>query len=168
MAALRDLFVGYSVSKFRQLDERLEICVARLTPEQVWARGHETNNAVGNLVLHLNGNVRQWIVSALGGAPDLRQRDAEFAARDGAEISVLVAQLRATVDEAIAVIESCDEAMLETIHKVQNREFSGLEVIYHVVEHFSMHTGQIMFLTKMLTGEDLGFYTNLQTKPAST
>ena len=77
------LFLDYSARKLRQYAGRIEDCLGRLNEEQIWARGAESENAVGNLVLHLAGNVRQWIVAAVGGRPDIRQRDAEFAARGG-------------------------------------------------------------------------------------
>jgi uncharacterized protein DUF1572 len=83
MDSCEQLFLDYSVRKLRQLTGRIEDCLGRLTEEQIWARGAESENAVGNLVLHLSGNVRQWIVAAVGGRPDIRERDAEFGARGG-------------------------------------------------------------------------------------
>ena len=100
------LFLDYSARKLRQLTGRIEDCLGRLTEEQIWARGAETENAVGNLVLHLSGNVRQWIVAAVGGRPDIRQRDAEFGARGGLAASGLAGRLRGIVDEAAGAIET--------------------------------------------------------------
>src|ERR1700691_5757570 len=94
------LFLDYSARKLRQLNSRIEDCLGRLTEEQIWARGAETENAVGNLVLHLSGNVRQWIVAGVGGRPDVRQRDAEFAARGGLAAHGLAEHLRGIVEEA--------------------------------------------------------------------
>src|SRR5215469_522148 len=102
-------FLGYSESKLRELSSRIETCLGELTEEQVWARGKESENAVGNLVLHLCGNVGQWIVSAVGGQPDHRMRDKEFAARGSAGKSELTARLRTTVEEALRVIGRLSE-----------------------------------------------------------
>jgi uncharacterized damage-inducible protein DinB len=127
----------------------------------VWARGSANENAIGNLVLHLCGNVRQWIVSGVGGQPDVRRRDAEFSAAGGAAIPELLDRLRRAVDEALATLDSVTQARLGERVAIQNYDVTVLEAIYHVVDHFSMHTGQIIFATKMLTGADLGFYRHL-------
>jgi uncharacterized damage-inducible protein DinB len=161
MDAAERIFIDYSIRKLEQLAGRIETCLAQLNEEQIWARGGEHENAVGNLALHLCGNVRQWIVSGIGGAPDTRQRDAEFAARGGHALPALQQRLRATVEEAAAVLRSLPPARLTEQVTIQNYDVPVLEAIYHVVEHFSMHTGQILFATKTLTGADLGFYKHL-------
>ena len=161
METLDRMFVDFSAKKLRQMAERIETCLGKLTLDQIWARGSEQENAVGNLVLHLCGNVRQWIVAGVGGAPDLRARDAEFVARGGTSSADLSARLRGTVEEAAAVIERVPAARLPERIVVQGYDVSVMEAIYHVVEHFSGHTGQIIFATKMLTSEDLGFYRHL-------
>ena len=156
------IFLDFSARKLELLTGRIESCLDRLSGEQIWARGGENENAVGNLALHLAGNVRQWIVSGVGGKPDVRERDAEFAARGGASAAELKQRLRATVREAAAVIGGVSAQRLIERVTIQKYEQSVLEAIYHVVEHFSMHTGQIQFATKMLTGADLGFYVHLK------
>ena len=156
------LFVTYSTQKLRQHAARIETCLGKLTPEQIWTRGSDRENSVGNLVLHLCGNVRQWIVTGVGGAPDVRDRDAEFAARGGVPAAALSARLHAAIEETAAVIEAVTSARLAERIVVQKYDVSVLEAIYHVVEHFSGHAGQIFFATKMLTSEDLGFYRHLR------
>ena len=149
------------MEKLRQYRDRIESCLGKLNAEQVWARGSNNENAIGNLVLHLCGNMRQWIISGVGGAPDIRQRHEEFEARGGVPVADLLARLRATMDEATAVIEQVTEERLAHPLVIQGYHVLGLSAIYHVVEHFSGHTGQIIFATKMLTGDDLGFYKHL-------
>jgi len=121
---------------------------------------------VGNLVLHLSGNVRQWIVSGVGNRPDVRERDKEFAARGGMGTDELIAKLRGAVQEAVATIEPLTSTQMAEMRSIQGYNGTVMEAIYHVVEHFSMHTGQILFATKMMTGSDLGFYRHL-TKTAA-
>src|SRR5271157_3053656 len=162
MMALDRLFLDCSVRRLELSLSRIDACLGKLSEEQVWARGSENENAVGNLVLHLAGNVRQWIVAGVGGAPDTRQRDGEFAARGGSPIPELQERLRAIVTEATAVIATVTPERLAERVVIQNYEVSVLEAIYHVVEHFSMHTGQIIFATKMMTGSDMGFYAHLR------
>ena len=159
-------FLDFSVRKFRLLASRIETCVGELTEEQVWARGGENENAVGNLVLHLCGNVRQWIVAGVSGVRDIRDRDSEFAARGGAGIAELLAKLRTTVADACAVLDSVTAERLAQRVTIQGYDVSVLEAIYAVVEHFSMHTGQIIFATKAARGADLGFYRHLRGGPA--
>jgi len=163
--AIDRLFLDFSTDKLEELASRIEICLDRLSEEQVWARGQENENAIGNLVLHLCGNVRQWIISSIGGEPDRRQRDGEFAARGGTSKQQLLERLRTTVEEAVSVIRALPAERLTERRVIQGYEGSVLEAIYHVVEHFSMHTGQIIFATKMLTSADLGFYRHLQSHP---
>ena len=155
------LFLSYSVEKLRQSEERIQYCLDRLSPDEVWWRGAEECNSVANLVLHLCGNVRQWILASIDGQPDQRQRDAEFAARGNVSIAELRTVLKETVDEAIQAIGRVTPSRLvETVH-VQGYDKSVLEAIYHVIEHFSLHTGQILYATKLLRKEDLGFYKHL-------
>ena len=159
---LDHIFIDCSTRHLEQLVSRIRACLDKLSPGEIWARGHENENAIGNLVLHLNGNVRQWIISGVGGAPDTRVRDAEFAARALMETGELMGRLEATVNEANAVLSGVTAARLAEQVTIQKYDLTVLEAIYHVVEHFSQHTGQIIFATKMLTGEDLGFYSHLK------
>src|SRR5579885_2688293 len=137
---VENLFVDESVKTLRQLTARIEACLGRLTDDQIWARGSENENAIGNLALHLAGNVRQWIIAHLGGAPDERKRDEEFAARGGRTAQDLLAHLKATVEEAAGVIASLDTARLTREYTIQKYRVSGLTAVYHVVEHFAQHT----------------------------
>jgi uncharacterized damage-inducible protein DinB len=155
-------FLEYSAAQLVQFAGRIDTCLGMLDEDRIWARGGENENSVGNLVLHLCGNVRQWIVAGVGGSPDTRQRDAEFAARGGMAPGELAGKLRATVGEAAQVIRSLPLEQLTQRLTIQAYDVSKFEAIYHVVEHFSMHTGQVLFATKMLTGADLGFYRHLQ------
>ena len=162
------LFLECSTSRLKEMAPRIAKCLGQLTPEQVWARGGENENAIGNLVLHLCGNMRQWIIAGVGGRPDTRDRDGEFAARGGASSVELGARLRETVDEAVAVIAAIAPERLAEPLMIQGYQVTVLEAVYHVIEHFSMHTGQILFATKMLTGADLGFYRHLSgNRPAT-
>jgi uncharacterized damage-inducible protein DinB len=158
---LDGLFLETSIQQLRQYQSRIGTCLELLNQEQVWARGGGNENAIGNLVLHLCGNVRQWIVSGVGGRPDHRERDAEFAARGGVSIDELEMRLKAVVSEAADVLGAVTAARLPERVVIQGYDLTVLEAIYHVVEHFSMHTGQIIFATKMITGNDLGFYRHL-------
>ena len=154
-------FVQVSAAQLRTSLERIQACVGKLTDAQIWRRHSENENAVGNLLLHLSGNVRQWIVCGVGGAPDARDRDAEFAARAGSGQAELLRLLRHTVEEALGVIGSVEPARLVEPISVQGYDVTVLGAIYHVVEHFCGHAFQIILLTKFLTGQDLGFYAHL-------
>ena len=155
-------FLHASVRRLEQLQGRIEACLARLTPEQVWARPNENSNAIGNLVLHLNGNVRQWILSGVRGDSDERVRDLEFDTRGGVAPEELNKRLRETVNVAIETIRTLPEERLTEQHVIQGYDVTLLQAICQVVEHFSGHAFQIIFATKLITGEDLGFYQNLR------
>jgi uncharacterized damage-inducible protein DinB len=157
-----EIFVRFSAEKLEQLHGRIQDCLARLTGEQIWSRGSENENAVGNLTLHLAGNVRQWVGSGVAGWPDHRQRDPEFDARGGKSPEELAELLKIRVTEAVSIIRSLPVARLTERINPQGYDVTVLEAIAHVVEHFSMHTGQIILLTKMLTGGDLAYYQHLR------
>lgn len=150
-------FLGYSSHKLQELARKVDGCLARLSEEQVWARNGDHENAVGNLVLHLCGNVGEWIISSIGGASNDRHRDAEFAARGNASREELRERLRTTVSQATTVMAAVTVKRLSDGLMIQGMDTSVLEAIYHVVEHFAMHTGQIIFITKMRTGAPLDF-----------
>jgi uncharacterized damage-inducible protein DinB len=151
-----EAFLKFSSENLAQFFGRIETCVAKLTPQQIWMRAADNDNAVGNLVLHLAGNVRQWILCGVGGQEDRRDRDSEFNARSGEGV---LEKLRPVVSEAVGLIAALPPGRLTETRTIQKHyDVTVLEAIYHVVEHFSMHTGQIIFATKLLTGEDLEFY----------
>jgi uncharacterized damage-inducible protein DinB len=154
-------FLTFSDYKITQLSGRVQDCLGRLSSEQIWARNNDNENSVGNLVLHLCGNVGQWIGSGVGGKPDTRQRDDEFAARGSIQPAELAERLDKTISEAAGIIRNLPCARLSEKTSIQMYDVTLMEAIYHVVEHFSQHTGQIIFATKLLTGQDLGYYKHL-------
>ena len=165
MPTIEAEFLRYSGQKLDQLCGRIETCLDLLTIEQIWTRGGENQNAIGNLVLHLAGNVAQWILYGVGGQEDNRVRDIEFSTRDRLSAASLKQHLRPTVNQAVALFPSVSaQQLMERLNIQAYDNVTKLEAIYHVVEHFSGHTGQIIFLTKWLTSKDLGFYAHLNNK----
>ena len=134
---------------------KIERCLELLTDEQIWWRANPQSNSIGNLLLHLSGNVRQWIVCGLGGASDERDRDSEFAQRETIPRDELLARLKQTLAEADQTLAKFNADKLLEKYLIQGCDVTAMSAIYHVVEHFSMHTGQIILLTKARTGEDL-------------
>ena len=137
---------------------KIRASLDRLPEEDLWWRPNAASNSVGNLVLHLAGNVRQWVVAGVAGREDVRDRAAEFAAEGGKDRAAVLAHLEETLAEVDGVLAGLDPALLDEPRTIQGMETTGFGALYHAVEHFSMHTGQILWITKMRTGEDLGFY----------
>jgi uncharacterized damage-inducible protein DinB len=162
--AIAEEFLRVSRRQLQKRANRIEFCVGKLNDAQLWHRLHENENAVGNLVIHLAGNVRQWIICGVGGAEDRRDRAAEFARRDPLPAADILERLRSTLEEADAVLARLDASALLTRRKIQVYDVTVLEAVFHVVEHFAEHTGQIIWATKRMTGEDLGFYGYLTTE----
>ena len=157
-----ELFLEFSRNKLRtQYWPRLRACVESLKDEQIWWRPNAASNSIGNLVLHLNGNMRQWLVNSFNQRPDGRDRPAEFAADGDLPGSALIERLGATVEEGLAVLERLTEADLLADYEIQGYHVTGLEAVYQVIEHFGLHYGQIAYATKMLRDQDLGFYREL-------
>jgi uncharacterized damage-inducible protein DinB len=144
---------------------KVEAAMDALTDEQLWWRPNEASNSIGNLVLHLCGNARQWIVAGVGGEPDRRDRAAEFARRDPIARAALVRLLEDTlgaVDRRLADLETAvaadAEAPLQRTCVPQGFAQTVLDAVFHVVEHFSYHTGQIVLLAKWQAGERIRLY----------
>jgi uncharacterized damage-inducible protein DinB len=135
---------------------RLVAALKTVPDARLWSRPHADTTSPGVLLRHLDGNVRQWILSGIAGRPDDRDRAAEFAAPPRASKEVILASLRATVEEAAGVIASLDDAALHRTYRIQGFEVAGLEAVYHVVEHFAWHVGQIVWMAKSLGGEGHG------------
>jgi uncharacterized damage-inducible protein DinB len=137
---------------------KIERCLEKLTDEQIWWRANEESNSIGNLILHLCGNARQWIICGVGARPDNRNRDAEFAQRETIPRDELLTLLRSTLNEVQSTLLDLNPSLLLDRRKIQGNDVELLEAIFHVTEHFSMHAGQIFLLTKLLTATDLRFY----------
>jgi len=138
--------------------QRIIKCVDLLTEDELWQHPNGSSNSIGNLILHLNGNITQYIISALGNSPDLRERDLEFSSNSTLKAAELKDLITLTINNAAGVMEDVDAAELTRIYEVQGHVMSGIAIIIHVTEHLSYHTGQIVFLTKLLKDVDLGFY----------
>ena len=163
---LAEAFRKEAVSGFEKYLPRIVDCLELLSEEEIWWRPNEASNSAGNLVLHLCGNVRQWIISGLGGEPDTRERDKEFAERGPISRRLLIGRLKKTVEEACQTISRFPAEALSREFDIQGYRASGLVAIAHVYEHFAYHTGQIIYLAKLKRGNDLGFTRLPAAKPA--
>ena len=160
--AIATEFLKFSCGKLlEQYWPRLRVCVESLSDEQIWWRPNESSNSVGNLILHLNGNVTQWLVAAFGHKQDVRNRPAEFAQRQVVPKTELLTLLGKTMEEVAATLAAVTESELLATHHIQGYTVTGLHAIYQVVEHFGLHYGQIVYATKLLQEKDLGFYKEL-------
>jgi uncharacterized damage-inducible protein DinB len=164
MAAAETRLGGEAARLFEEYVAKIEVVAATLTPAQTWWRANDHSNSVGNLLLHLAGNLSQWVLAGLGGEAYERRRVAEFAAREGASTADLVAALRTVVDGCIGVARALDEGALAATHEIQGYRRDGFGVLLHAVEHMSYHTGQIVLLAKQLSaaGAGIEFYPHLR------
>jgi hypothetical protein len=139
-----------------------------LSDIDIWKQPNKASNSMGNLILHLRGNITQYIISSLGGLADTRERELEFSANPGYSRERLLELLGETANRAKETIKKCETDSFLRVHRVQGFELSGIGMVIHVVEHLSYHTGQIALLTKLITDRDLGFYegTDLNIKNA--
>ena len=137
---------------------KIRLALEALDETTIWKRENEGSNSIGNLLLHLAGNVREWVVSGIGGDPCDRNRAAEFAASSGFTKAELLSGLASSVGDADRVLSRVSQSDLDSQVTIQGRETTVLAAIYHVVEHFSMHTGQIIMLAKMYSSRPIRFY----------
>ena len=133
-------------------------CLNRLSQEEIWFRPNENTVSIGNLVLHLCGNVRQWLISGLGGAPDHRERQLEFDEPGPLPTEELRVQLDRLSREIEATLEGLSPKQLVSSYHVQGNQVSGVSILVHVVEHFSYHVGQVTILVKSRKNMDMGYY----------
>ena len=151
-------FLHESIRRLNEGRERIQHCLSLLDAEELLHRPNDNVVSVTNLVLHLCGNVGQWINATLGETIDLRDRDKEFALRSVIPATQLLNRLNQTLDEAVNVIAGLSEDDLEKVYGVQGFRESGTGIVLHVVEHFSYHVGQITLLTKLMRNVDTGYY----------
>ena len=157
--ALADNFLAYAAKRLQLSQKDIARCLDKLTDAQIHHRGGDHENSIANLLLHLEGNLRQWILHGIDNQPDVRHRDEEFSLT----LSLLPAEARAcfnaTLDEVVHVIATLDPARLLTVIDPQPtgiaRHTTILEAIFRIVGHLELHTGQIILLTKQLTATDL-------------
>ncbi len=155
---IREEFVQNSLYRLDESTRMNSISLNQLSEEDIWKRPNQSLNSVGNLILHLCGNMTQYVISSLGEAEDKRERELEFTTTSGYTKAELLQKLRETVEMAKRTINDASMEQLVRKRKVQGFYFSGIGVVLHAVEHYSYHTGQIAFWAKQLKNTDLGFY----------
>ena len=156
--------VNNSLYRMEESTRMIQKSLASISEEEIWLQPNESLNSIANLILHLCGNISQYIISSLGETEDTRNRDLEFSKDGGLTKAEVLKQLVDTVDTAKRVIFDADVNNLLKVKSVQGFSFSGIGVIIHAVEHYSYHTGQIAFWVKQLKNEDLGFYKGIDLK----
>lgn len=144
--------------------EKIQHCAGQLSDEQIWWRPREEANSIGNILLHLCGNLRQWIIHGVGGAPDVRDRPAEFAQRDPVERDELLRRLKTAIDEACAVLSAATEEELLRARRIQGFDVSGLKAIFDSVTHLAGHTQEIIYITRLQLGDAYQFHWQPTTK----
>jgi uncharacterized damage-inducible protein DinB len=137
---------------------KLRKAIEALPAEDLWWRANPESNSVGNLLLHMAGNLRQWVVSGVGGAEDKRFRAGEFEADGGQSVQEVWAVVESALSDADRVLARLDEKALNRRLTVQGRDVSVLDAVFHVVEHFSMHMGQIILIAKLRAPGSIRFY----------
>jgi uncharacterized damage-inducible protein DinB len=157
-SSIQSEFIAQCIHRIDENIKRVESCFNKLTEDEVCHKPNISTNSIGNLVLHLCGNIRQYVISSLGGAPDERQRDLEFSADGSHTKSQLLEKFMNTISEAKAVMQVVSGNELLRVRTVQGFQYSGIGIIIHITEHLSYHTGQIALITKLIKNADLGFY----------
>jgi uncharacterized damage-inducible protein DinB len=161
METIENEFINESIKRLKENTPKIEKCLDELDESEIWQRPNGSSNSIGNIIVHLCGNITQYILSSLGNVEDKRERDREFSIQGGLNKKELLEKLASTVDQATRVIQNVDPHDLLSKRSVQGFDLSAVGIIIHVVEHYSYHTGQIIFWTKLLKDKDLGFYTGI-------
>jgi hypothetical protein len=155
-----DLAAVVGAAAAHELDsalDRTKHCLGQLTDGQVWHRSRSDLNSIGNLILHLCGNLRQWVVAGVGGARDVRNRPAEFAERGPVPRDELIRNLEAVVGEAKRVLTGVDARQLTDVRRIQGFDVTGVGAIFESVPHFRGHTQEIVHMTRLQLGDAYRF-----------
>ena len=158
MSCKQHIVSQFNQRVFNESYTRIFKCLGMLDEDQIWNSPSGNIPAIGNLILHLSGNARQWILSALGGKIDNRDRESEFIIHKNikkSDLVFLMENLRININE---VLEELDDAVLDQPFKIQGLNETGFSILIHVIEHFSYHTGQITTLTKLYTNQSTDYY----------
>ena len=151
------LFLSQCGELLEQCMVKIRHCLARLATEQIWWRPRPDQNSIGNLCLHLAGNLRQWTVCGVGGLPDDRDRASEFTANHPLPGPELLEQLESRVVDARQLFDGLDPTALTGIRTIQGFEVTVLQAILHTTSHFVGHTHQIILLTRLILGDEYRF-----------
>ncbi len=154
----KEEFVQNALYRMDESTRMNTISLEQLSEDEVWKRPNASLSSVGNLILHLCGNITQYVIASLGETEDIRQRDQEFSTESGYTKAELLQKLTETVERAKRTINDANQQQFVRKREVQGFYFSGIGVVVHAVEHYSYHTGQIAFWVKQLKNKDLGFY----------
>ena len=157
MTTLNSAFIDLARSHLAAKIGRIEHCVGQLDDGQVWWRPHDSMNSIGNVLLHLCGNMRQWLISGVGGVPDTRDRPAEFAERVPVPKDELMRRLVAVAAEADAALAALVESRLPEPRRIQGFDETVLSAIWGSLEHLSGHAQEIVYVTRMLLGDRYRF-----------
>jgi uncharacterized damage-inducible protein DinB len=156
-----DEFKGQARLRMEECLEKIRGCLKLLDEPAFWQRPNASSNSAGNLLMHLSGNIRQYMLSGLGGVADIRQRDLEFQTPSALSRTTVESDFFQVAEKALDLLEHLPEEAFLKRKNIQGFDLTGLGIVLHVVEHLSYHTGQIAYLTKMTTDEDLGFYSGI-------
>ncbi len=158
MKTIETLINETAVAHFQESVRRVDICLAQLNEEQVWHDANKNLVSIGNLLLHLCGNITQYVLSGIGGQPDARQRDLEFTHKPDLDNATLFQQFKTVCDNACGVVASLSKERLEEQVRIQGFDHKVCSALIHVLEHLSYHVGQISFMCKLANDKDLGYY----------
>lgn len=151
-------FTTYAAMKIRTQADQIIRCALSLSTDELWRRSNDHTNSVANLILHLTGNLRQWLVGGVGGEQITRDRTAEFSSRTQVPASQLLPAFETVIARSIEIVQQAPEAELLRTRSIQNYSVTGLVAIFHAVEHLSFHAGQIVHITKLWKNCDLSLY----------
>lgn len=147
-----------AIRHFKISRSRIEKCFNEISNEQLWNDFNDNLVSIGNLVLHLNGNLTQYVISGLAGEEFYRERDKEFKDKPRLSKSELLNLFRVITEKCCEIFEDLSEEKIKKSYIVQGFNYNGAEIIMHVTEHLSYHVGQITFAVKLLNNKDLGYY----------
>lgn len=137
--------------------QKIAHCLDQLRDEDVWWRQHESHNSIQNILLHLCGNVQQWIVHGVGGTPDDRDRVREFAERQPLGKDELLARLRVTLAEADSALAAFPPERLLEPRRIQGFDTTVLAAVFDATSHFVGHAHQIVYITRLRLGDAYRF-----------
>jgi len=146
-------FLQETDARFERACNSVAHCLNQLNDEQLWMRPTPHVNSIGIILQHLSGNLRQWIVSGIGGAEDIRRRAQEFEEGEHCSTVEMLEKFKALIIECRAIVQRLTVEELTEHRRIQGFERNVLNAIYGTLTHLNLHVGQILFITHLILGE---------------
>ncbi len=143
--------------------QRLYHCLDQLDDKQIWWRPNDKMNSIGILITHICGSFRQWTITIMNNAEDMRDRPEEFLNDRKINKEALLQRARKLKSDFLKAIYNLDCSRLTEQRRIQGWDITLMSAIFRALTHLEGHIGQIMLLTRIQLGDNYKIFWTPQT-----